>query len=77
MTRKDYQVIAAAIARGIAEADAIDALGGLSADGYLAGMRYGLATAASLIGNALTDDNPRFDKARFMAASIDAGSAAR
>jgi hypothetical protein len=74
MTRKDYVRIAAAIAEGRAEADRIDAAGGLSADGYLAGMRYGLATAASLLANVLADDNPRFDKARFMTAALDAGA---
>lgn len=77
MTRKDYERIAAAIAEGIAETERIAAAGGLSQPGYLAGMSYGLATAASLIANALTDDNPRFDKARFMAASINAGSVTR
>lgn len=56
MTRKDYELIAAALKQ------ARDAAPGHE-------WRLGVLDAADLIGRALRRDNPRFEKARFMAAA--------
>ncbi len=54
MTKKDYIALADALGWAYAEQ--------VSDDG-----RYGVMSAASVIGNSLWDDNPRFDKPTFMA----------
>ncbi|WP_295842504.1 hypothetical protein [uncultured Xanthomonas sp.] len=56
MTRKDYERIAAAVARGAAEA---------KAEGH--DMR-GLRSVVIELALTLADENPRFDRKRFMAA---------
>lgn len=60
MTRKDFEAIAAAIRQGAIEAK------------LEGGDRYSVTMAANSIaievGYALADTNPKFDKAKFMAA---------
>ncbi len=53
MTRKDYVLLAAAIAK---------------APAFAASLRTAKASYAALIADALASDNPRFDRARFLKA---------
>lgn len=66
MTRKHFEAIAAALNEALAESERLSANDGNPT--YVAGMQYGIMTAASLLGNAFGDFNPNFDKDRFMKA---------
>lgn len=61
MTRKDYVAIAAAFkrARDVAETNSAD---------YIAGWLEGLDEGALMIAQGMVADNPRYDRARFLAA---------
>lgn len=69
MTRKDYELIAAAFVEAFAEARRIE-----QDERFVKGMDWGITTAASLVANALVSTNPRFDKERFIAAATKAQS---
>jgi len=60
MTRKDYVLIAQAIKGTIP--------GPEHTEDYLQGQAVGWANCARSIADALSTDNPRFDRARFLAA---------
>lgn len=61
MTRKDYVLIAEAFADAGTDADK-------HGDDDQRARFWGLHTAATYIADGLVQDNPRFDRARFMAA---------
>lgn len=61
MTRKDYVLIAAALRdTALIECPNFD---------YLAGVKAGHASAVHRVCDAMAKDNPRFDRARFLAAA--------
>jgi hypothetical protein len=70
MTRKDYVMIADTIRELLADIDR-DGSGAIHSDKIphvLAGERIGVHTLAMRLGEQLRQDNPRFDRTRFMAA---------
>ncbi len=69
MTRKDYVRIAAAIRKAF---DYVNEADSLTADEAAAAVD-GVSAAISFIANALLDDNPRFDRTRFIEACTDNG----
>jgi len=62
MTRKDYELIAAAIAGQHSEIPSDEPKVWESA------YKCGVTDAARALADALAEDNPRFDRARFLAA---------
>ncbi len=58
MTRKDYEVLAEALQGALEDADQ-------------GGEFRGVMLAASRIANVLEQDNPRFDRRRWVAAVVD------
>lgn len=63
MTRKDYELTAAAIKAELDNSSA-DKYG----DDYARGAYWALDAAAKRLANTLATDNPRFDQARFLRA---------
>jgi len=68
MTRKDYEELAAAL-RTVNVQLRKQALNSPVTNDYFDGGVDGALLATSAIAVALADDNPRFDRARFMAAA--------
>lgn len=70
MTRKDYILIAETIRELLADIDR-DGSGAILSDHsshVLAGERISIHTLAMRLADQLRQDNPRFDRTRFMAA---------
>ena len=70
MTRKDYVMIADTIRELLADIDR-DGSGAILSDKIphvLAGERIGIHTLAMRLGEQLRQDNPRFDRTRFIEA---------
>ena len=70
MTRKDYVRIAAAIRKAF---DYVNEADSLTADEVGSAAIDGISASISFIANALSDDNPRFDRTRFVEACTDNG----
>jgi hypothetical protein len=60
MTRKDYELIAAAIRATVAHV-AVD-------PGYCEGWQAAASSAAHRVADSMANDDPRFDRARFLKA---------